>query len=134
MTSNKLMSKSFLIVVVLLVAGVSSANIRTLLWDDPWCNSFSADGSYCMHCSFRCYMGKNGRCQPVSDFCQTWDDCTGLCNSCYPGYPASVNGICSSNPAGKPPVVDDHCADYGYVDGGWKLQSKYFDGCKKVCT
>lgn len=135
MATNKLISKSVLIVVVLLVAGISAANIRTLLWDDPWCNTFSPDGSCCLKCSFRCYKDKYDRCQPVSDYCKTWDDCTGKCTSCYPGYPDPVNGVCSNIPVGSTPnVTDDHCAKYGYVDGSWKLINKYYDGCKKVCV
>lgn len=120
MAGSKLMSKSTLILVVIMIAGVSSAGIRTLLWDDPWCHKFCSDGTCCLECSFRCYMDKYGKCHPVSDFCNTWDNCTGKCLTCYDGYGDPVNGVCpSSVPA---PTVDDHCAQYVYV------------GCDKVCT
>ena len=109
MTTSKLIEKSAFIIVLIFIAGVSSANIRTLLWDDPWCNAFSADGTFCENCSYRCFMDRHGRCQPVSNFCNTWDNCTGLCTSCYPGYPEPVKGVCSSDPTGSSPVVDDHC-------------------------
>lgn len=137
MTTNKLISKSAFILVVLLIAGVSSANIRVLLWDDPWCNTFSSDGTCCLKCSDHCYMDKCGKCQPVSDFCKTWDNCTGKCTSCFPGYGNPVNGVCSSTPVAcnisVPAPVDDHCAKYGYVDAKSKIYNDFVKGCKKVC-
>jgi hypothetical protein len=48
-------------------------------------------------------MDKNGRCQPVSDKCKTWDEKTGLCTSCYPSFGNPVNGVC----AGLPVTVTD---------------------------
>jgi hypothetical protein len=72
MTTQKLISKSALILLVLLVAGVSAGHIRTLLWDDPYCNTFSADGTCCLKCSFHYWMDRYGRCNPVSDWCKTW--------------------------------------------------------------
>ncbi len=117
MTSNKLMSKSVFVLLVLLIAGVSSANIRTLLWDDPNCAQFSADGTKCLCCSFRSVFDKYGRCQRVSDNCKEWDNSTGLCTCCYPGYGNPVKGVCGGPTVSTPPVVDDdHCAKYGYID------------------
>ncbi len=84
---------------LLLMASVSSASIRTLLWDDPYCNTFSPDGSCCLKCSFRCFMNKNDKCQPVSDWCKTWNEKTGDCTSCYDGYGEPVKGVCRSTPA-----------------------------------
>lgn len=86
-----MMSKSLFVLLVLLVVGVSSANIRVLLWDDIWCTKFSADGSCCVKCSDHCYMDKYGKCQPVSDWCATWDNCTGKCTPrqwCLPKLPS----------------------------------------------
>lgn len=112
-----MMSKSLFVLLVLLVVGVSSANIRVLLWDDIWCSQFTADGSCCLKCSDHCYMDKYGKCQPVSDWCATWDNCTGKCTSCFKGYGNPVDGVCPSTPVNTvPPVVDDHCKKYGYID------------------
>ena len=105
MSKSNLILKSALIVVAVMVAGVATANIRTLAWDDPFCSSFSADGTCCLKCSYHYFMDKNGKCCPVSDQCKTWDDKTGKCTSCFTGNGAPVNGVCSSSPVGSPPVV-----------------------------
>lgn len=60
-------------------------------------------------------MGKNGKCMRVSDNCKEWDECTGLCTCCYPGYGEPIKGVCPSTPPTSIPV-DDHCAKYGYID------------------
>ncbi len=57
----------------LLLGSATAANIRNLNWNDPYCNTFSADGKNCLKCSFRSVMDSNGRCQPVSDQCRTWN-------------------------------------------------------------
>jgi hypothetical protein len=98
MNKLKLINKSAFIILLVFFAGVSAGHIRTLLWDDPLCNTFSPDGSCCLKCSHHAYMDKWGKCQPVSDWCKTWDNKTGCCTSCFPGYGEPVNGVCASAP------------------------------------
>lgn len=81
-----MMKNTSILILVLLVAAASSTSIRNLLWDDPYCNTFSPDGSCCLKCSYHYFMDKHGKCQPVSDWCKTWDDKTGDCTSCFAGY------------------------------------------------
>jgi hypothetical protein len=48
----------------------------------------------------QCYhrqVPKNGQCVNVSDTCQTWDNITGACTSCYGGYTIE-NGGCVVKP------------------------------------
>lgn len=59
---------------------------------DPFCASFDANGN-CNACSYRTVL-INGRCIPVSDLCNTWDEKTGLCISCYSGYTLTYYGTC----------------------------------------
>lgn len=54
----------------LLLGSATANNIR---WSDPYCNTFSADGTCCLKCSYRSVMDAQGRCQLVSDQCRTWD-------------------------------------------------------------
>lgn len=117
---------------IFLIAGVGAANIRNLLWDDPLCNTFSADGSYCVKCSFRAYFNSNGDCKQVSDNCQTWNQNNGKCKSCYKGWGVPTNGVCNgpSILVGNP---DDHCAQYEYVDIKGNKCCEFEKGCKKVC-
>lgn len=89
----------------LLLGSATAANIRNLNWNDPYCNTFSPDGSCCVKCSYHYYMDANGRCKPVSDYCKTWNPKTGDCESCFPGYGDPVNGVCVVGGG-----TDDHCA------------------------
>ncbi len=98
MIQQKPITKSAFIFFVVLMAGVSAGHIRALLWDDPYCNTFSKDGKCCVKCSYHYWMDKWGRCQPVSDWCKTWNDKNGCCTSCFPGYGNPVNGVCASAP------------------------------------
>ena len=101
MTKNLLISTSSLIMFVILIAGVTSGNIRTALWSDPLCHKFSTDGSYCLECSFRAFMDDNSVCQQVSDWCNTWNEKTGECTSCYQGYGKPINGVCNGAIVGE---------------------------------
>lgn len=137
MVTQKLIPKSAFIILVVLVAGAACGNIRTLLWDDPFCNTFSADGKYCLKCSFHYWMDKYGQCHPVSDWCKTWDDSNGHCTSCFPGYGSPVKGVCGSNPdIGNGTTGDDvsNCVRYEYIDVNKKFHKSWFTGCKKVCV
>ena len=49
---------------------------------DPYCASFSPSGS-CLRCSNRYYFSNSGACVPISGNCNTYDDRTGACTSCY---------------------------------------------------
>ena len=40
----------------------------------------------CVQCSKRWYFNADRVCVPVSDLCSSWDDESGVCESCYYGY------------------------------------------------
>lgn len=91
-----LLSKTLLVVFIVLIAGVSASNIRSLLWDDPFCNTFSSDGTSCLKCSSHYWMDKYGKCIAVSDMCKTWNEITGKCTSCFQGYGSPIDGVCGA--------------------------------------
>ena len=55
---------------------VPSANDRCQSWIQ----------NQCVACQNRAYFDTNGVCQPVSDYCNTWDPQTGFCFTCYAGF------------------------------------------------
>jgi len=93
-----LKKKSSLILFGLLLAGVNAGNLKGGKWADPYCNTFSADGTVCLKCSYHYWQDSDGACQPVSDWCKTWDDKNGCCTSCFEGYGEPINGVCASTP------------------------------------
>ena len=105
MFKKKLASiSSVLLILAFLSSTLNAENIRLQSgWNDPNCGLWNNDGSCCLKCAARSVMDKNGRCQPVSDKCNTWDEKTGLCTSCYPSFGNPVNGVC----AGLPVTVTD---------------------------
>ncbi len=118
------------------MAGVSAGNnlrnTSTGAYSDPYCNTFSPDGSCCIKCSYHYYMNSNGKCTAVSDWCKTWDDKTGCCTSCFAGYGNPVNGICSSTPvdngntgSGNDNGNSDNCDRYAYIDNNHKYYTAY---------
>lgn len=91
-------NKTLLFLVIFLIAGAAASNIRLLTEKDPFCSEYDAEGC-CCKCAFRFYFNKDTKlCTQVSDFCATWDNKTGACLSCYPGYGSPVKGVCSSTP------------------------------------
>ena len=52
---------------------------------DPNCKKFDANNK-CKECARRYYINKSGKCSPVSPLCKGYDENTGFCTSCYPGY------------------------------------------------
>jgi len=79
-------------------------------------------------------MDSKGACRAVSDWCKTWDDKTGCCTSCFPGYGDPVNGVCSSTPPDVGEGNDDNCAEYGYVDSKNVYHTSWNKDCRKVCV
>lgn len=77
-----------------MISTVTANNLRAP-YSDAFCNTFNSDGSKCLKCSFHYYKDSKGTCQPVSDWCKTWDYKTGLCLSCFPGYGNPVKGVCA---------------------------------------
>jgi len=63
----------------------TQANIGCAVWKN----------GACVQCSKRWYFS-NGSCAAISDLCSTWDDATGVCQSCYYGYKV-VDGACVVN-------------------------------------
>lgn len=70
-------------------------------WNQKLCKTYTPDGYKCVECAYHSYMDKKGICQPVSDYCKTWDEKTGDCTSCFDGYGHPVKGVCSSTPVGS---------------------------------
>ena len=93
-----------------------------------------------MRCADRAFFNAEGICQLVSVDCNTYDELTGLCTSCYAGFGLD-NGICSKSTqssgclerdqngvcircsfrsylsdANECVSVDDQCADFNYDD------------------
>ncbi len=104
----------------LLMAGVTAGNLRSTVkgtgaYSDPFCNTFSADGSCCIKCSHHYFMNQHGACTAVSDWCKTWDEKTGCCTSCFVGYGEPVDGVCAGN-VGE--GDDHHDSDSGSVGSG----------------
>lgn len=93
-------------VFALMMASATAENLTK--WNDPYCNTWSTDGSCCLKCSDRYYKDCNGRCQKVSDFCKEWDQNTGDCTCCYPSYGNPVNGKCSPTPCNDVKVPPKH--------------------------
>lgn len=57
----------------------------------------------CSQCQHR-FINKNGICQQVNDQCETWDQTSGECLTCYGGYYLS-QGNCVINNDGIPIVI-----------------------------
>lgn len=67
-------------------AGYSLDNDGTCVeGSDPLCVTTAQDGT-CAVCSYRSVRGCLGRCIAVDGQCNTWDNTTALCTSCYGGY------------------------------------------------
>ena len=58
---------------------------------DSFCAEW--DNLSCQKCAERAYFGQIGFCNPVSDYCRTWDTYDGYCLTCYKGYTLD-NGEC----------------------------------------
>jgi hypothetical protein len=60
---------------------------------DPFCQKFlTAD--ICSQCSSRYYIGSSGLCVEVNPLCHEYDQTTGSCLTCFPGFALS-QGNCS---------------------------------------
>jgi hypothetical protein len=71
---------------------------------DPYCQKFlTAD--VCSQCSDRYYIGSSGSCIEVNPLCHYYDQSTGACLTCFPGFALNA-GECAVSTAS---VSDPNC-------------------------
>lgn len=96
---------------------------------DPNCNTFN--GSTCVKCSFGYYFGQDGSCTKVDSSCQTFNETTGQCLTCFSGFALS-SGKC--NPQAAQPI-DPNCNQFDSNNVCIKCSSGYYfssGSCKKI--
>lgn len=76
----------------------------------------------CKCCEKGYTLNAENKCIKLPAFCEKVD-CDGKCIDCCEGYKL-CDGIC---------IVDDHCAEYGWIDAGKKWYTQFVKGCQKVC-
>lgn len=54
--------------------------------NDAGCATWDWESQCCLKCSVRYYFNSQRKCVPVSDSCQTYNESSGACTSCYSGY------------------------------------------------
>jgi hypothetical protein len=74
---------------------------------DPYCKKFLTE-DVCSECSDRYYIGSLGVCVEVNPLCHEYDQITGKCITCFPGF-ALVEGNCNVSTTA---VSDPHCAEF----------------------
>lgn len=60
---------------------------------DPNCRKFLTN-DVCSQCSDRYYIGSSGLCTEVNPLCHEYDQSTGLCTTCFPGF-TLASGFCN---------------------------------------
>ena len=94
---------------------------------DPNCAEWK--NGMCMRCSFGSYFSPSGACAMVDPLCQTWDDRTGACRSCYPSFELA-GSKCVPSKADK---LDPNCAQFN--KGVCTRCSKgFYFGANNLCT
>lgn len=54
---------------------------------DPNCNQFDPNSNRCIRCSTRYYFNnQSGLCTAIAGQCSSYDQITGACQGCYPGF------------------------------------------------
>ena len=70
---------------ILLLSFLIFLTASNVVYLNPGCKSFDDDGS-CAQCSVRFYKDSKGICQPVNSNCNAYNEQTGACLTCYPGF------------------------------------------------
>lgn len=70
-----------------------SSGVCTQSSTDSNCAKYDSTLKRCIQCATRYFLNSSSLCQSVSDQCQTFDNRTGYCTSCYQGY-LLQNGQC----------------------------------------
>lgn len=73
---------------------------------NPLCHQWN--GTVCLSCATRSYFDAKQICQPVSDYCWTFDPLNGVCLTCFKGYDL-VNNTCVYSPSNTAAVTDPGC-------------------------
>jgi hypothetical protein len=54
---------------------------------DPNCNQFAPNSNQCIRCATRYYINnQSGLCTAIAGQCSSYDQNTGACQGCYPGF------------------------------------------------
>ena len=70
---------------------------------DPFCKEFFGD--ICAQCSNRYFINGFGFCQEVNPLCNNYDQSTGNCLTCYPGFAIEGTGCVETTSE----VTDQYC-------------------------
>lgn len=76
--------------------GVCEVSTKNIGPSDLGCAEWNWDNQICIACS-RNWVALNGVCEKVSPLCNTYNNVTGACTSCFSGY-ALTDGSCSPAP------------------------------------
>ena len=106
--------------------------IDTRLTNLPQTNPLCAtwNEAVCLACANRTFFDQNLICQPVSDFCQTWDRQSGNCLTCYDGYRINNNQCILV----QRPAVNVGIITVGTVTGIDSNGDGIIDYCKRYQT
>jgi hypothetical protein len=93
---------------------------------DPFCLNFQ--GSMCVNCQNRYYIGLDGICVPINNLCQTYVINTGVCITCISGY-SKTSGGCASWASLNP-----QCLTFDLNGKCTNCTNRYFIGLNSICT
>jgi len=71
--------------IVSLLALLYLVQMQSIVIRNIGCKTYDAN-STCIDCSTRYYLDNNTICQPVNPNCNTYDNKSGACLTCYPGF------------------------------------------------
>ena len=85
-----------------LVNGVCQfSTFNTAKPSDLGCATWDWDKQICLKCSNRWHFNSNNKCIPVEDNCNSYDQASGTCTSCFAGYLVSSGQCVRQNPLCK---------------------------------
>ena len=96
---------------------------------NPLCSKWT--GSICNSCAQGSFFNSNGICTQVDSSCKTWDNLSGVCTSCYPGYSLSANSCVKSNNQNS---GDSNCNQFDSNGNCVKCSTGFYFNINLVCT
>lgn len=99
---------------------------------NTYCINIDQSNGKCLSCVSRMFVNSSGACQSIDENCNSYNQTTGSCITCYPGYENTLDPITNSVKCKIVSDVDPNCQTKANGAGCLKCYSGYYYSLENI--
>jgi hypothetical protein len=93
---------------------------------NSYCISVDQNSGKCLSCVSRMFVNSVGQCQSIDENCNVYNQTTGACITCYPGYTSKFNATSNTTKCWIMSDVDPNCQIKANITGCLKCYNGFY--------